>query len=359
VRLDTKFTGQQSWLVQAIAETVPMAAPPPDTFWQLPADSANASYGVGWKPGRLKPLGRSLGELFDAYMEAEKVPAALRAQGSKALEGVFDLGTSAVHAEGGLTDIPSDPVLAADYRLFGWRVTELPGDPKPVLSVFDGLTAAFGSRDFARIMKQRAQVDEKVWPKFSAHAASLHGFKGSAKVYHVEIPRSLLELLVSSHVAMAKDFEDALAAPLPKGKAAVKSVPLSLIVASDGSHTFVGASADEKALIKRLESLKDPKPPTLQTRAGLEGLRSTPHASAGFLSLRGFAEMFGLPGQSGKVLSALPHQGETPMLCFNDETSEGPDSTLSVVVPRAAIEDIGALVPLVALTAKQSGALAQ
>ena len=56
VRFDAKFTGQQSWLAQAVAETVPMSAPPPDAFWQLPADVADASYGVGWKPGRLKPL---------------------------------------------------------------------------------------------------------------------------------------------------------------------------------------------------------------------------------------------------------------------------------------------------------------
>ncbi len=360
VRFDAKFTGQQSWLAQAVAETVPMSAPPPDAFWQLPADVADASYGVGWKPGRLKPLGRSLGELFDAYLEAEKVPAALRSQGSKALEGIFDLNTNAVRADGGLVDFPSDPLLAADYRFFGWQVTELAGDPKPVLSIFDGLVASLGSRDSARILKQRAQIDEKMLPKFSSHAVSVRGFKAGAKAYRVELPRGLLEKLVDKSSLSMQDFAAALAVPAPKGKTVAKSAPLSFVVASDGEHTFVGVSPDEKALIKRLESLKDPKAATLRTRQGLEALKSSPHASAGFMTLRRFGNMLGLGGHGSdaiSMLNALPQHGDTPIVFSSDATSDGPDTTLSLAVPRAAIADLGALVPVLALTAGKSASV--
>ncbi len=354
LRVDTKFSGQQSWLVQATSETAALSAPAPDQFWQLPADAASASYGVGWKPGRLKPLGRSLGELFDAYLEAEKVPASLRAQGSKALEGLFDLSTSAVRADGALSDMPSDPLLAAAYRFLGWQITELAGDPKPVLTVFDGLSAALGSRDLARILKQRAHAEDATLPKWSTHAVSVKGFKPGAKVYQIDVPRGLIAEAAKTHSPMIQDLSAALDAPLPKGKTLTKTIPVSFIVAFDGAHTFIGTSADEKALIKRLESLKDPKSPVLQNRDGLSALKTGAHVGAGFWSLRRIAGMLGVGSHdaaAGNVMNALPHHGETPIVFVSDTSVDGPDSTLTFSVPRAAVEDIGALVPVLALMA--------
>ncbi|HEY4103762.1 MAG TPA: hypothetical protein VGM44_07720, partial [Polyangiaceae bacterium] len=357
LRFDAKFAGQQSWLVQAAAETVPMSAPPPPEFWSLPADAAAATYSVGWKPGRLKPLGRTLGELFDAFLDAEKVPATLRAQGSKSLEGLFDLNTNAVRADGGLTlpNMPSDPLLLAADRFFGWQVTELPGDPKPVLAVFDGLTAALGGRDLQRILKQRADLDEKIWPKLSTHTVTVHGYKPGAKAYRAEIPRALIEKLSSGSSSSLQDFAAALAQPTPKGKPAAKSVPVSLIVASDGTHTFVGVSSEEQALIKRLESMKDPKSATLQTRPGLEALRGTPHASGGFLTLRRFGSLFGAArADAASMLDALPQHADTPIIISTDASSTGPTSSIAMSVPRAAVGDLGALVPALAMVAVQN-----
>ncbi|HEX3775194.1 MAG TPA: hypothetical protein VHV51_12065 [Polyangiaceae bacterium] len=358
VRFDAKFTSQQSWLVQAAAEMVPLSAPPPPEFWLLPADSAAASYSIGWKPGRLKPLGRTLGELLDAFLDAEKVPATLRAQSEKALEGLFDLSTNAVRADGGLslTNAPSDPLLLAADRFFGWQVAELSSDPKPVLSVFDGLTAALGSRDLLRILKQRADLDEKLWPKLSTHAVTVHGYKPGAKAYHAEFPRALLEKLSSGSSASMQDFAAALAQPAPKGKPSAKSVGVSIIVASDGTHTFVGMSSEEQALIKRLESLKDPKSPTLQTRSGLEALRGMPHASAGFLTLRRFGSAFGAArADAASMLDALPQHGDTPIIVTTDASSNGPTTSIALSVPRAAVSDLGALVPALAMVAVQGG----
>jgi hypothetical protein len=342
-----------------MAETVPMSAPPPDIFWQLPADAGEASYSVGWKPGRLKPLGRTLGELFDAYLEAEKVPAPLRTQGGKALEGLFDLNTATVHAVGGLSEFPSEPLAAAADHFFGWQLFELNGDPKPVLSVFDGLTAALGSRDLTRILKQRAQLDEKLWPSFSTHAVSIHGFKPGAKAYRMELSRALFQKLVEKSSSSLQDFSAALAAPSAKGKAAAKSVPVSLVVAADGEHTFVGVSPDEKALIKRLESLKDPKTATLRTRAGLDDLKATPHSGAGFFTLRRFANQLGLAaGDSANMLNALPQHGDTPIPFHVDSSTDGPDALVTLSVPRAAIGDLGTLAPVLALAVGKSASLA-
>ena len=348
LRFDLKFSGQKSWLVQASAETLAMVEPAPDLFWQLPADSTAASFGVGWKPGRLKPIGHTLADLLDGYLESEKVPAALRDQASKSLESLFDQNTKQVRAQGELTELPTDPLLAADYRVFGWQVAAVEGDSKRLLSLFDGLTATASSRELARLLKQRAGIEAALLPKFSAHGVQVKGFKPGAKAYRMDIPRSIFE-------KYAKGQLNELIPPSVKGKAATSSVPLSMLVAFDGERSWIGVSPDEKAMIKRLESLKDSKAPVLRARAGLDALKNTPRAAGGFITLGRFTGQLGALGASAadanKLISALPHHGETPIVFSYDLSANGPEITTSFTLPRAAVEDLGALAPAIALIA--------
>ena len=355
LRFDLKFVGQKSWLVQASTETLPMAAPAPDLFWQLPADSTSATFGVGWKPGRLKPIGHTLSDLLDGFLESEKVPPALREQATKSLEALFDVNTKQVRAQGLLGELPSDPLLAADYRVFGWQLAALEGEPKPLFTLFDGLTATLGSRDLARLLKQRLGFDATLLPKLTAHGVQVKGYKPGAKAYRIDIPLELFE-------KYAKSRTDLLIAPSgkDKGKPNAKSVPLSLIVAYDGQHTWVAASPDEKAALKRLESLKDPKTAVLRSRDGLDALKSTPRLAGGFMTLASFSAQLGVgsrDSEGSKLVTALPHHGETPILFSYDVTEAGPEMITSLALPRAAVEDLGALVPVIALMAGKHGSL--
>lgn len=355
VRFDLKFAGQKSWLVQASSETLAMVEPPPDLFWQLPADSTAASFGVGWKPGRLKPIGRTLADLLDGYLESEKMPSALRDQASHAIEAMFDVNTKQVRAQGELSEFPQDPLLAADYRVFGWQLAAVESDPKPMFALFDGLTSALGSRDLARLLKQRISVEPTLLPKFSAHGVQVKGFKPGAKAYRVDIPVELFNKFAKTQLNLPT-------APVAKGKPkpVAKSVPLTLIVAYDGARTWVGASPDEKAALKRLESLKDPKSALLRTRDGLDALKNTPRAAGGFITLSRFGGQLAAMGRDGdgsKLVTALPHHGETPILFSYDLNASGPEITTGFSVPRAAVEDIGALVPVLALMAGKHGSI--
>jgi len=56
-------------------------------------------------------------------------------------------------------------------------------------------------------------------------------------------------------------------------------------------------------------------------------------------------------------VNALPHHGETPILFFSESSADGPESTMTFSVPRAAVEDIGALVPVLALVAARNTAV--
>ncbi len=360
LRFDAKFVGQQSWSVQTASEALAMSTPAPQTFWQLPADAASASYTVGWKPGRLKPLGRSLGELFDAFLEAEKVPASVHSQASKALEAAFELDSGVVAADGPLAELPADPLLAACARFFGWKVSEMNGDPKAVTAFFDGVTTAFSSKEVLKILKQKTAVDLELWPKISSHGVTVKGYKPGAKAYKLDLSRKLLEKLADkSSGAGLQEIAAVLAQPAAKGKPVTKTVPVSFVVASDGEHAFVGASLDEKIVIKRLEALKDPKAPTLQTRAGLEALK-TPHAAGGFFTLRRYGGLFPAGGKSSDataMLDALPEHGDTPIVLTSDVSADGPESTVTLSMPRAALGDLGTLVPVLALAASNSGVL--
>jgi len=181
-----------------------------------------------------------------------------------------------------------------------------------------------------------------LWPKISSHGVQLRGFKPGAKAYRFDISRELLEKYAKGQFKLE---------PTPKGKTGAKSVPLSLVVAFDGDHTWIGASPDEKAVLKRLESLKDPQAPVLRSREGLDALKSVPHAAAGFFTLNRFAGQLGaLAGDDAqKLFSALPHHGDTPVLFSYDLAASGPEIAMSFALPRAAIEDLGALVPVLAL----------
>jgi len=349
-RFELKFVAQKSWLVQASAEATPLVAPAPDLFWQMPADSTQAGYSVGWKPGRLKPIGKTLAELVDGYLESEKLPAALRTQASKTVELLFEQSTKQVRAQGELPDAPADPLLAAAYRVFGWQVSALDGDSKQVIALFDGLSATLGNRDLARLLKTRTKLDPALLPKVNVRGVQVKGFKPGAKAYRMDISRQLFEKFSREQLKLE---------PTGKGKAVAKSVPLSMIVASDGERTWVGMSADEKALLKRLESLKDPQAPVLRNREGLSALNGAPHAAAGFLTLNRFAGQLGALGtnaaETQKLFAALPHHGDTPVLFNYDVSASGPELKGTFTLPRAAVEDLGALVPVLVLMAGKHG----
>jgi hypothetical protein len=347
LRFELKFASQKSWLVQASSEMLSMVEPPPDLFWQMPADSTAASFGVGWKPGRLKPLGHTLADLLDAFLETEKISTGLRDQASKSIEALFDQNTKQVRAQGELTDFPSEPLLAADYRAFGWQLGAVDGDPKKLIALFDGLSGLASSREALRILKQRLAFDTTMAPKFTSHAVTVKGFKPGAKAYRMDMPKELF-----AHIAKSLAGVDV---PMMKSKAAPKNLPLSLIVAYDGERSWVGLSPDEKALIKRLESLKDPKQPVLRTRDGLEALKGTPHAAGGFMTLERFAGQLSAAGVHGadadQLMAGLPHHGSTPVLFNYDLSTDGPEITTALDVPRAAVEDLGVLAPVLALRA--------
>jgi hypothetical protein len=146
--------------------------------------------------------------------------------------------------------------------------------------------------------------------------------------------------------------------PDPKKKPETLTLTLHLLLMADGKTTWIAFGQNPDALVKRLLSVKTgaPDADTLATRPGLEALRTGKLMGGGFLTIAPVTKMAtalamgpgGMPPQVNEIvrmLQALPHRGETPIFFTSEATGgDAPRSSVSFSVPKAAMEDIGALV---------------
>jgi hypothetical protein len=344
------FGGTRSWLVQNSVEMAQSSTP--DAFWQLPAAASAGTFSAGFKPGRIKPLGRSLAELLAGYLQYEKVSPKVRDQWQRLVQNAFDDTLSYVSAKGDINDIPSDPALAIAYNMFGWQLVGTNVEAKHYQSLLDDLGTALANPELAALLKTREHVSSEVLPKLRGQALTLKGFKPGARAYDMELPRALVDALATYHGGSKL--------PAPKGGKA-KGFPFTILVASDDDRTWLAYSPDPKAARAHLESLHDPGVPRLASRAGqallspldLSPLKAGPATGGGFFALKSLASpLRALTSDeiADRMLNSLPHHGETA-ITFLSTVHPGAHtaSSVQVRVPRAVIEDVGALIPALAL----------
>lgn len=151
--------------------------------------------------------------------------------------------------------------------------------------------------------------------------------------------------------------------PDPKKKKETLSLTFHLLLMADGATTWLAFGQNQSDLVKRLLSVKAGAldTDTLATRAGLEPLKTGKLMSGGFITLSPITKMAtavtgalltlapgGMPPQVNEImrmLQALPHRGETPIFFTSEITAgDAPRSSMSFSIPKAAMEDIGALV---------------
>jgi hypothetical protein len=149
-----------------------------------------------------------------------------------------------------------------------------------------------------------------------------------------------------------------------KGKKETVAISLHvLLMADDNKVTWLGFGQNRDELVKRLLSVKAgaPDTSTLASRPGLEPLKNGKLMSGGFVTLSPITKTLGstfaalmpvmpmaVPPEVNdviKLLSNLPHGGETPIFLTTEASGGGaPRSAVSFSIPKAAMEDIGALV---------------
>jgi hypothetical protein len=152
--------------------------------------------------------------------------------------------------------------------------------------------------------------------------------------------------------------------PDPKKKAPTVTLTFHILLMADEKNaTWLALGQNSDQLVKRLLMVKSgaPDTATLATRPGLDPLKTGRLMGGGFITLAPVTKLAtsvvstvstlapgGMPPQVNEIvrlLQSLPHRGETPIF-FMSEAAGGsaPRSSLTFSLPKAAMEDIGALV---------------
>lgn len=365
-----KFIGKNSWSVNTLLDAGRRAAPAPDMFWLLPRDSTSATFSVGSNPDRMKDIGRTLGELAEGLLAHEKVPRRSRQRVVDSIEQIFKLGGPIVYARGPVASrLKADAKVSRAERkrdrirtTLGWYLFGSHTKPATYKKLLNGLVSAYRDPQLRRALEHQLgllNISSKDLPVVRTRGAGLPG----AVAYELDVPAKFL-----SRHAFAELASEAVTGGMMHGKrkrkkrarrVAGKPFRMFLIVMPAKNGTWLGFSADEKALKSKLAILRKPgSNNTLASREGLDELKSDKVVSGGFMSLEGLVDgmrptlsKLGHRGsQVDHLLDAMPHHGVTPMLFEMTMHPQGQGARLRwmIRVPKASVEDIGSLVPGVA-----------
>jgi hypothetical protein len=367
---DVRFTGKSSWTVQTLAEAGQRAATPPESFWRLPKDASGASYSVPSNAQRYAGMRRVIAELADGLLEHERVPRRVRDQLAAIIEDTATSQATVVYARG---DVPAPGAadtkvgsadrgaLARDQitRSLGWYIVGIDDKADRYKTYLNRIVAVYNDRELRRLLEKRAEIKPNKLPTLRARAARGKGLAPGSSAFELVLPPTLFDDYLDVPPAPVRPGQPRAKAPPrpPPGK----SVTVVLIVVPDGARTWIGLSADEKALVEKLGVvLQGNAAATLASRDGLASLRNARAVSGGFWSLSSITSSLDSPlasvssqsqgAEFRRRLNALPHHGDTPMPYTLTATPAAITNVAwSLSVPRAVAEDVGALIPLMGM----------
>lgn len=212
-----------------------------------------------------------------------------------------------------------------------------------------------GPRSLFTMMLDEGDVEAKYLPTVKSVAAPASLGKGAMDVeikFSFDVDEEDLEVLGGG-----RSQGDG-----KKAKKRVLSASIHVLLMGEDKATWVAIGADREALAKKLLSVKAGAPSTssLASRPGLEPLKNKKLVSGGFFTIApvtrigvGVGSLLSLvPGAAPpevneivRLLSNLPHKGETPIFFMTEaQGGSAPKTSMSFSVPKAALEDVGALV---------------
>jgi hypothetical protein len=347
--VNLKFKGSGSWTVQTILDGAKRAKGIPDTFWRLPKDTEVASYGVPAAAKRYEPIRRTLSELVDGALEHEHIPPRVRDQIGDLLQDTWKTEGAMVYAHG---DLPpaANGALAEDMAKrerirsqVGWYVAAVEEKSTKYKPYFDKIVKLYNDAQLRNLLDKRAHVKKSELPKLRARRGK--GLPAGSTVYELTLPGKMFDMGYTGWGPTGG-----------KKRATPQALSIVLIIVPDGERTWFGFSADEKVVSEKLNEAKKGDS-TLASRPGVSDLKNKAGVSGGFLTIATFVrsmvasmmEMRGGSGDGSRVIAAMPHHGETPMIMWTTVTA-GSSPTLSwnMQVPKAVVEDVAAVAPALA-----------
>lgn len=317
--------------------------------------------------------------------------------------GYFDSGTKPAQ---GKKDEAPDPQKLIDSvvgGLLGWSLVGVDEGPAATTKMLKGFVDAYnkhaalavarekaeqknrdpkGRDEWELSEKERADREKKLGPRslltFLLEEADIEA-KYLPTVKSVAAPAALGKNAMDVEIKFTFDVdEDDLAilgggggqggrGPQKQGGDSKKaqralSASIHILMMGEDKNTWVAIGADRDGLVKKLLSVKAgaAENTTLASRPGLEPLKNGKLTSGGFLTIApitrigaGIGSLISLVPSGAppevndviRLLGSLPHKGESPIFLMTEaQGGASPKTSLSFSIPRAALEDIGALV---------------
>ncbi|HEY6077722.1 MAG TPA: hypothetical protein VIW29_02915, partial [Polyangiaceae bacterium] len=321
---ELRLRGDSSWLAGTIAATKP--AELPTVLPRLPPDATLACYSTALPAERYTAIARILADLSEGFLEHEKLPPATRKRARHLLESWF---TKLPESFGfAMSPSASDPLgyLHADTML-----TRLSEPSARVLGAYGDFFALLSDPALKRWLKQKAKVDEKLWPKVSRKPLKLPGFKQPATAFEATFDG---KALASADPSIGKMLENL----LPPADAKQLS-RITIVVQPDGEYTYVLTGDDTREMSRVMGEHK-------KAESGaklLKPARSGKIVAAGFLTLAYVGrhiERLAKDARISKAIASTPQHGATP-IPFSSTTAPG-SARLDLEIPAAVFSDASA-----------------
>jgi hypothetical protein len=336
--------------------------PAPAALWQMPADADFAVFqrGVdeadmargrdrvfkaaaevlakeGVKEEDRKALLEALGEFpFSApLVYASGVDAAAA---KKALAAGKPLGYQADRAE------RLEAARVSTEALLGWRLLALDDGAGKMPAAMKRLVAAWARPGLAAAL--RARNKDGAPPTLRAAPIA----KGVSVV-----PTGSAHYVLQVALQPPGRADAGKPKPGEKKAAAAKPLTLHVFVVADGTRSWLATGADEMLVASKLSSALAQGGDKLAARSELASFKAGPVGAGGFVTLRGLGESAALGDVADGSFSAafgdfdtpaqMSDQGLVPIpFSFTTQAGASPVSVASLQVPRAAIEDLVAVI---------------
>jgi hypothetical protein len=353
-----RFKSTSSWGARFMTHRNDKAGPPPAIFWMIPKDSNSASFNRGSDPkffsGVREALSSGVRDLLAGKLDGSDVQNI-----SELLAKVPLVDAQAiVAARGLLPEEASRAVKPADFKpadairesqnklrnLMGWSLLGIESRSDAYSDWLKLLVKTYNNRSLQRTIQKGLGSKSRNLPTVKSVPAP----KGSpAGTLAVEFAIPITSKDVWSTYNRLHDNREH---PRAEAKGSLSFV---VALAPDGNRTWIGISADPKALGERLAVVKEgaPREGTLASRSDLDALKNGTATNGGFVSISGVTGSITGSLSSAfsarerrmveQVIGSMPNKGATPILITTTGTTDAaPVNSVQVRVQKGSVDDL-------------------
>lgn len=330
------FRGGKSFLPAWTSHSATNAGAAPAAFWNLPPTIVNGGFTTSSAQfPRLQGVFETFGELAGGGLEYAGLASGAVDAWLTDFKAVLNTGGSMVsgHLE------PANKATAQTLTAkVGCELIALDADNGALVRWLDSTAKLANDAKLRAELTKRLGAEFKRLPSVSVKPAPARfGLPAGAKVYSVKLSAEQAQRFASNYFG-------------PEQAKKAGAVTLTLVAAQQGATTWTGWGADEAWIAASVKQALTGSG-ALAANPTFARWRTSRVVSGSTLRIIDFLEPSFLTREHWlsredieQFRRAMPHQGESAFHMELSANGEGPSAATRVVVPRAAVEDLAALI---------------